>query len=460
MKLRNLYLTFCFLLLSLCLSSEVIWDNFYNPFGATGINVRPHMAVCADGGFALTGYYIIEDPEGGYIDWCGFVMKISSEGELLWADKDTLSFATAPTHESKCIIETNDGGLINAGDGYMIKRDSNGNRLWTQDLDIAPTTMCHSHDGYIVLSGSGPNGSCLFRIIDEDGNELLNNDFICGSNYTVAKRIIPTSDLGYAITGVVSDEIANTDLFICKTDAVGDTLWTYRKDGSGNSDSGNWIIENSEQDLFVCGELFYDNRDYISGYGALISLTGDIIWERDTPNEMTGLQQFYSLDIPEDNSIMIWAGISGVYKCDYNYNIEWIDNNNELLPYFQMIQSGFIFYIGGIDGVHLRKTDYNIVSSDDNVISINHQILKCYPNPFNPEITISFNLFNHIENTHINIYNSKGQRVKQYEASQYDSSIIWNGNDENERRVSSGVYFVTINSKSKTLAFKKITMIK
>ena len=83
-----------------------------------------------------------------------------------------------------------------------------------------------------------------------------------------------------------------------------------------------------------------------------------------------------------------------------------------------MLSDGFIFYIGGIDGVQLHKTDFEIVNIEENTISTNDLIfLKCYPNPFNPEILFSFELKD-LNNSKINIYNSKGQRVKQYEASQ------------------------------------------
>ncbi|MCF7912815.1 MAG: hypothetical protein K9M99_09825, partial [Candidatus Cloacimonetes bacterium] len=330
MNIRTGLVIMIIFVLPVMLMGEVIWEHFYNPFGASGINVRPQMQVCSDGGFAVTGYYIIEDPWGGYLDWCGYVMKISSEGELQWADPDTVSFATAPTHESDAVIETSDGGFINGGDGYMIKRDSDGNRLWEQDLDYAPHTMCYSHDGNIIVSGGTPDEYTLFRIIDMDGNEILNNDFNLNHSTSI-KLIIPTSDGGYAMTGLITqDEGYHGDIIIIKTNAIGDTLWTYRKDGDGDSDCGNWILENSENNLIVCGELILSGFT-LCGYLGLFDLNGQIIWEKDSNDEITGLQQFYAIDLPEDNSFLITAGLEGldVYKCDYDYNIEWIDNDME-----------------------------------------------------------------------------------------------------------------------------------
>jgi len=426
--------------------------------------VRSQMQVCSDGGFAVTGYYVIEDPWGGYIDWCGYVMKISSEGELQWADRDTVSFATAPTHESNVVIETSDGGFINGGDGYMIKRDSEGNRLWEQDLDYAITSMCHSHDGNIIVTGGMSEGLCVLRVIDEEGNELFNNDFYYGSNYTVANRIIPTTDGGYSLTGVVSDEVANTDIFICKLNANYDTLWTYRKDGSGDSDRGNWILENSENNLLICGELHiqYTTR----GYLVKLDLNGELLYEEILDTEI-GYGCWYALDLPDENSFIITA-MPNKIKFDYNFNIVW--NNEDLLPYYQKIDDGFTFYTGGIYGVHLRKTDENIVSINHDVISINNMNLNCYPNPFNPEVTISFTASEFIENAFINIYNAKGQRVRKLKIENAEEgtwnsepgvrNVIWNGCDDRGIRMASGIYFVTLNSNGKTLDFMKITMIK
>ncbi len=454
MKSKNLFIIFCLLVITILLSADVIWDNFYNPFGATGLYVSPHMAICADDGFALTGHYVIEDPWGGYIEYYGFVMKISSEGELLWAKKDTLSFMD--WNSSKAIIETSDGGIIN-GSGYLIKRDLNGSRLWSQNLNFSIISMCHSHDGNIVLSGGVPEGDCLFRIINEDGNEILNNDFSLGLYSTSSKRIIPTSDGGYAITGRVTDEVPNSDIFICKTDAVGDTLWTYRKDGSGNGDVGSWIIENSDNNLLIVGGILPEPLT-IHGYLSLFDLDGNNIWEEIVGDENIWYEHFYAIDIPDYESFLI-STMYRFYKCDYEYtNIEWICEDPS--GYFQLLSEGFIFYIGGIDGVHMVKTDNDIVSIEENIISANQNYLECYPNPFNPEITISLNIGKDITNSCINIYNLKGQRVKQYKDIQKSDSIIWSGINESGANVSSGVYFVTLNSNNKTLAFKKITIIK
>lgn len=65
-----------------------------------------------------------------------------------------------------------------------------------------------------------------------------------------------------------------------------------------------------------------------------------------------------------------------------------------------------------------------------------------YPNPFNPETTIVFSIEKESD-IKLTVYNLKGQRVKtlvneRREPGKYP--VLWNGRDENEREVASGIY--------------------
>ncbi len=84
-----------------------------------------------------------------------------------------------------------------------------------------------------------------------------------------------------------------------------------------------------------------------------------------------------------------------------------------------------------------------------------------YPNPFNPSTTISYDL-PQISQVRIEIFNMLGQLVKtlidkQQEAGSYQT--IWDGQDENGHRVSSGIYFYKIVA-SEQIKTKKMILIK
>ncbi|MCL1827356.1 MAG: T9SS type A sorting domain-containing protein, partial [Candidatus Cloacimonetes bacterium] len=71
-----------------------------------------------------------------------------------------------------------------------------------------------------------------------------------------------------------------------------------------------------------------------------------------------------------------------------------------------------------------------------------------YPNPFNPETTISFNLAR-AQQVEISVYNIKGQFVKTIAKEQFGAGInkvTWNGTDSQNRQVSSGIYFYKFNT--------------
>jgi hypothetical protein len=66
-----------------------------------------------------------------------------------------------------------------------------------------------------------------------------------------------------------------------------------------------------------------------------------------------------------------------------------------------------------------------------------------YPNPFNPTTTISFGLATEGD-VSIEIFNIRGQRVKTLVNDHFNAGMhraVWNGDDNNGRNVSSGIYF-------------------
>ena len=81
-----------------------------------------------------------------------------------------------------------------------------------------------------------------------------------------------------------------------------------------------------------------------------------------------------------------------------------------------------------------------------------------YPNPFNPETTISFSVTQTSPFVTLEIFNIKGQKVKQFSIDDGRSSIVWNGKDENNQPVSSGIYFYKLESGKYSETKKMILM--
>ncbi len=84
-----------------------------------------------------------------------------------------------------------------------------------------------------------------------------------------------------------------------------------------------------------------------------------------------------------------------------------------------------------------------------------------YPNPFNPTTTISYSIPSD-GNVELIVYNIRGQKVKTLISGTQPTgvyNVTWNGKDENDRSVSSGVYLYKLRSSGKT-AVKKMLLLK
>jgi len=97
------------------------------------------------------------------------------------------------------------------------------------------------------------------------------------------------------------------------------------------------------------------------------------------------------------------------------------------------------------------KIDYIEVTSTG-VNDLQDSGFKMYncPNPFNPTTEIRFQIsdFSEIESAEIEIINLKGQQIRVIPVimSEGEGSVVWNGEDEDNKPVASGVYLYKFNS--------------
>ncbi|HXB38938.1 MAG TPA: T9SS type A sorting domain-containing protein, partial [Bacteroidia bacterium] len=123
-----------------------------------------------------------------------------------------------PTFDGGYIIGGFSSSFFTAGglDAYLIKTDANGNAAWSK-----------------MYGGSG--------------SETIND-------------VKQTSDSGYIFTGyTTSFGAGSADIFLIKTNSVGDTVYT-RTFGGGLTDAGQGILETSDKGFVICG--------YTTNYGS------------------------------------------------------------------------------------------------------------------------------------------------------------------------------------------------
>jgi len=245
-------------------NGDTIWTRKYGEIGirSTGYYVQQ----TSDGGYVLSGYIHWETGNDVYL------IKTDSYGDTLW----TRTFDNGLHEEGYTISQTSDGGYLIAGtshvvdywqsDIYLVKVDKNGNTIWTKTIDhFADDIGCmavQTNDGGFVIVGATDSTSVnidhnlLIVKTDMEGNTSWTKTYRLNDNYTVGWCIQQTSDNGYIITGFTDNyNPSNEDIYLMKTNNMGDTLWTktYVSDGIGygyyveQTTDGGYIISGSQQ---------------------------------------------------------------------------------------------------------------------------------------------------------------------------------------------------------------------
>ena len=432
MKLRITYYELKIILLSFIifhftfhigLQAQDTWIRTYQPFGDDEDYFVEDIRICPDGGYAVIGS-IWNEWEGNR----GYMMKTDSDGNFMWANLDIVEFVSEPEPSGFVVLE--DGGFITAGNNfwfggrYLLKRDAEGVIDWTQPLDndYSVEAIELINNNHLVTTGSSTDDSINLQNFDLNGNLLWRGCYIPeGFEYGIGYSVCQTSDNGYAITGIV-DGSNNWDVLVLKTDANGDSLWTWTFDGYGIYDLGNSIINNQSGNIVAAGLLGDHAPIYDWGFAVEIDINGDTLWTRqfDRNNEITGIRSILQtsegnyvlrsskmIQIDENQEI-VWDSL-----IDYNLSFGYVlgDRCIQLLENEQLVCTGRKI-VSGQHHIILSKTDSNgnITSVNDHNVIFTDSKLICFPNPFQTEINFYVNtLYN--KKLQLNIFNIKGQIV-------------------------------------------------
>jgi len=97
---------------------------------------------------------------------------------------------------------------------------------------------------------------------------------------------------------------------------------------------------------------------------------------------------------------------------------------------------------------------------EEEIPVIKRLVVSNYPNPFNPITTIAFSLPRDSD-VKIEVFNIKGQKVKEL----YNEftlkghhTVLWNGQDDKGRSVSSGIYFYRVQTVDVIITKKMILL--
>jgi hypothetical protein len=247
-----------FLFVTVCLSAQIIDTAWTKTFGGEGWEDVYSVQQTSDGGYIIAGY--TESYGGDDI----YLIKTDFLGDTLW----TRTYGgNDGWHVGHSVKQTSDGGYIVAGnigistveDAYLLKTDSMGDSLWAKtyrsdDWEGIESVQQTTDGGYILI------GTKAYNYTDEDFYLLKTDSMgdslwaktIRGSNCEYAKSGQQTTDGGYIIAGCISYcfTTLDRDVYLIKTDSLGDTLWTRTYGGTlqdeaysvRQTDDGGYIL--------------------------------------------------------------------------------------------------------------------------------------------------------------------------------------------------------------------------
>ncbi len=395
-------------------------------------------------------YFYLNNGDGSFMRLPGIPHAgINSGGGVSFVDfdYDGVQEIVVNAYDGNNIVLENDGAgnLSQVGEGLLVTSGSyNKQPDWTDfdrdgDLDI-----------FIAVNNYfGGN------------NKLLCNDGI-GNNWleiTCVGTVTNKNGIGAKVS--ISSTISGN--YITQTQYVdsGNSLITYF--GLGDSETIDQITINWPSGLETTLNDIEVNQRLVLTEDVICNPPQNVSWEFidntalitwDQPAEGSS-SDFVCYGIYRDNTIL------GCID-ETEFLIENLINGEE---YFYWITA---MYEIGESAPAVVQFTYEGIDADDDEIPANSYGLTNYPNPFNPTTTITFNISNQQnEPVEISIFNLKGQKVKKYSVSNdqfsitdHQISIPWDGTDDHDDKVASGIYQYILIVDGKIIASNKCLLLK
>jgi hypothetical protein len=242
-------------------AGDTIWTKSYGGINDdTGTSVQQ----TADGG------YIISGQTGVLNSFDAYLIQTKPDGNILWSK----TFGGTSTDYATSVLETTDGGFIVTGltssfgaglaDVYLIRTDMDGDTLWTRTFggtgnDYASCIKQTNDGGYILTGvtrsfGAGNDDVYLIKT-DSLGNALWTKTF-GGAGYEMGNSVQQTTDGGYIVVGFTSScGACNKDVYLIKTNAGGNLIWS-KTFGGTDDDNGFSVQQTTDGGYIIAGQTF------------------------------------------------------------------------------------------------------------------------------------------------------------------------------------------------------------
>jgi hypothetical protein len=205
------------------------------------------------------------------------------------------TYGGARNEQGWSVQQTTDGGYIVAGytnsfghggyDVYLIKTNTSGDTLWTRTFgganDDEGYSVQQTSDGGYIVSGSTlsfGSGQQVYLIKTNAQGDILWAKTYAGTDYGNGYSVQQTTDAGYVVAGVTNSLANHAQVYLIKTNATGDTLWT-KTYGEVDDDYGYFVQQTRDTGFIIAGYTFYSGNS-TQVYLIKTNPLGDTLWTR------------------------------------------------------------------------------------------------------------------------------------------------------------------------------------
>jgi predicted secreted protein len=275
--------------------------------GAAATPAAQTMWTKAYGGIADDGAASCWQADDGCFIAVGFTVSFGAGGEDMWLVKTdawgdtvwTRTYGGTGEDYAYAVRQTVDGGWIVVGwtdsfggggyDVWLLKIDALGDTVWTRTYDaganeIATYVQQTADGGYVIAAqtnATGAGGQDLWLIKTDAQGDTLWTRVLGGPGHDWPTYVVQTFDGGYVLTGRIESPIPRyIDVWLVKTDASGDTAWTRSYGGEG-VDWGVSVEETADSGYVVgaWSSSFSGPPSFLADAWVLkIDAKGDTLW--------------------------------------------------------------------------------------------------------------------------------------------------------------------------------------
>jgi len=462
-----------FIMGSFSLLSQVPDTAWTKTYGGGGYDYGRSVQQTADGGYIVAG----ETGSYGAGGMDVYLIKTDSLGDTLWirtygGGGGDFGYSVQQTIDGGYIVAGYTGSYGVGGDVYLIKTNSSGDTLWTRTYggtgtDIGKSVQQTTDEGYIVTGytesyGMGESDVYLIKT-DSLGDTLWTKTYV-GGDQNYGRSVQQTADGGYIVAGdAIFYGAGGYDVYLIKTDSLGDTLWT-KTYGGGEGDFGYSVQQTTDGGYIVAGYTWSYGVGESDVYLIKTDSLGDTLW---TKTYGGGEGDFsHSVQQTTDGGYIVAGhtmsyGVGGrdVYLINTNASGDTLwtktygGGDFDIGYSVQQTTDGGYIVAGHTESYGEGEMDFYLIRIKPEEGGIKEEInigsfclSPADPNPFTTKTTVRYGLPRETNLT-ISVYNMLGQKVRDLYSGRQASgvySVSWDGSGNSGEKSSSGIYFVRI----------------